>query len=262
MITLTLIISCLIGGGGTLALSQGIYRITKACRGRLSGDDEETAALMADCLDMSDTQEPIVHEDEVIEVLKQLEVASTPPSEVADEELEQAAETGLGDQLMESLEAIGSADDTDETKSSSTERTSVETHEVAVVEMDPRVSGQRWAARTPRERHRFSALIAREVRGEYPLLMERNKANELMVMRMVVARMREHGVRPGAVGRLATVSVALVFTPDEADLLVSKYYSSEVFQTRMEAMQTGWWNLTLKSVIRWAFEGRPTTRDA
>lgn len=117
--------------------------------------------------------------------------------------------------------------------------------------------GQRWSARTPKERDRYSSLVAREVRGSYPLLMERTKANELMVMRMVTRTMETHGVRRGEISRLAIVAVDMVFTPDTTDIFSKQYRNSTARRNRQREYDANWTEFSFQGIMFWMFGPSP-----
>jgi len=118
----------------------------------------------------------------------------------------------------------------------------------------------RWSGKTKRERNRFSALVARIVRAEHAILLARSEANVLMIQSKVHKVMKDMNVRSADIGRLSTVAIELVFTPNEVDIEMERFRATDVYHRRMDAVNRRYWSLSFGGIWRYFFGTRVPAR--
>jgi hypothetical protein len=90
----------------------------------------------------------------------------------------------------------------------------------------------------PDGRHRFAYYMGGLAKGEFGLL-ERTKANKLVVQHWIRDKMKEHGVRPAHIPNLLPIAVAVAFLPTKADKLAAQILASGTMAEK-ENEATGW----------------------
>jgi len=85
---------------------------------------------------------------------------------------------------------------------------------------------------------RYMNRVVKMAKAEFGLL-ERTKANALMVTRFVRDTMREHGVRPSHIAHFSPVVTAMVFVPTSSDVMAAELMATTAVLDRVEHSQ-GW----------------------
>jgi hypothetical protein len=99
-------------------------------------------------------------------------------------------------------------------------------------------------------RDKMAVTCAQMARNKFPIT-HRTEANRLVVRKYIYGLLEQHGLRPQHIRATLDISVSLAFVPDQVDLMVNAFESTQAYVQRLDEHRrphtTGWF----KNLFTW-----------